>query len=105
MAQLHRLMQDRHNGELKIVIGFVADKTIDKILKLLPADAEYFLTNAQIPRALPVEQLKERFNEAGLDGECYPDVKTAYSSALASASPEDIIFVGGSTFIVADLLS
>lgn len=105
MAQLQRLMHDRHNGKLKIVIGFVADKAIDKILKLLPADAEYFLTNAQIPRALPVEQLKERFNEAGLDGTCYPDVKTAYSSALASASPEDIVFVGGSTFIVADLLS
>ncbi len=90
---------------LRIVIGFVADKAIDKILKLLPSEATYYLTNASIPRALPAADLKLRFNEAGLDGRVYPDVKTAYAAAQAEASPEDIIFVGGSTFIVADLLS
>ena len=104
MEQLKRLMSTRKDGRLKIVIGFVADKAIDKILRLLPKDAEYFLTNAQIPRALPVDQLKERFEEAGLGGKSYPDVKTAYVAALESAGPDDIVFVGGSTFIVADLL-
>lgn len=103
MAQLRRILQERKGGNLRIVIGFVADKTIDKILRLLPDDAEYYLTNAQIPRALPVAQLKERFDAAGLQGQCFPDVKNAYDAAMSCASPEDIVFVGGSTFIVADL--
>lgn len=105
MNQLARLREQHPGGKLKIVIGFVADKAIDKILKLLPKDAEYYLTNASIPRALPVAQLKEKFNEAGLDGHCYEDVKSAYKAALDSSSEDDIIFVGGSTFIVADLFA
>ncbi len=105
VEQLRRLLSTRKGAKLKIVIGFVADKAIDKILSLLPRNAEYYLTNAQIPRALPADQLKERFEAAGLSGKTYPDVKTAYSAALGSASPQDIVFIGGSTFIVADLLS
>lgn len=105
ISQLRRLLAERKGGRLRIVIGFVADKTIDKILKLLPADADYYLTNAQIPRALPVDQLKERFEAAGLTGSSYPNVKEAYSAAIRDAIPEDIVFVGGSTFIVADLLA
>lgn len=104
MEQLKRMLK-RRKGILKIVIGFVADKTIDKILSLLPRDAEYYITNAQIPRALPAEQLKKKFTETGLPGIVYPNVKEAYASALKSAKPEDIVFVGGSTFIVADLLA
>lgn len=105
MAQLQRLLSMRNGGKLRIVIGFVADKAIDKILQLLPRDAEYYITNAQIPRALPADQLKLRFDEAGLTGKTYPNVKEAYAAAMNSASENDIIFVGGSTFIVADLLS
>ena len=60
MGQLRRLRDSRHGSRLRIVIGFVADKAIDKILPLLPADAEYYITNAQIPRALPGEKLKGR---------------------------------------------
>lgn len=105
MAQLQRLLSMRNGGKLRIVIGFVADKAIDKILQLLPRDAEYYITNAQIPRALPADQLKLRIDEAGLTGKTYPNVKEAYAAAMNSASENDIIFVGGSTFIVADLLS
>lgn len=105
MSQLRRLMKSRPEGKLRIVIGFVADKAIDKILKLMPVDAVYYITNAQIPRALPAEQLKERFIEAGLDGITYPDVRSAFDTALKESTPQDIIFIGGSTFIVADLLS
>lgn len=105
MQQLSRLMKKRPDGCLRIVIGFVADKAIEKILKLLPKDAEYYLTNANIPRALPADQLKERFIESGLDGRVFHNVKTAYQKALSEASHDDIIFVGGSTFIVADLLA
>lgn len=104
MGQLKRLRKSRAGSKLRIVIGFVADKAIDKILQLLPPDAEYYITNAQIPRALPGEKLKERFVEAGLDGTVYPCVKDAYDAALAASAPDDILFIGGSTFIVADLL-
>lgn len=105
MGQLSRLMENRPEGRLRIVIGFVADKAIDKILNILPKDAEYYITNANIPRALPALQLKDRFNEAGLGGRVYHDVKSAYREALREAASDDIVFVGGSTFVVADLLA
>ncbi len=104
MTQLKRIMDNREGASLRIVIGFVADKAIDKILPLLPEDAIYYITNAQIPRALPANQLQERMREAGLYGKTFPDVKSAYESALAECGPEDVLFIGGSTFIVADLL-
>ncbi len=106
MGQLRRLMEERPNGTLRIVIGFVADKAIDKILRLLPKDAVYYITNAAIPRALPAEKLAPLMKAEGLEGNVYPDVASAYMAALTdSKKSEDIIFVGGSTFIVADLLA
>lgn len=106
MQQLHRLMEKRPDGALRIVIGFVADKAIDKILGLLPKNAVYYITNAAIPRALPAEKLAPLMAEAGLNGNVYPNVTDAYSAAKADISDaQDIIFIGGSTFIVADLLA
>ncbi|MCH5239728.1 MAG: bifunctional folylpolyglutamate synthase/dihydrofolate synthase [Muribaculaceae bacterium] len=96
---------NRRGGKLRVVIGFVADKAIDKILGILPRDASYYLTNAKIPRALPVAQLKEKFLEFGIEGKSFPGVKEAYKEAQKEASEKDIIFIGGSTFIVADLLT
>lgn len=105
MNQLAEIMSDRDGATLRIVIGFVADKAIDKILQLLPRDAEYYITNAHIPRALPASDLKEKMDAAGLRGKKYDNVEEAYRSALAEADKEDVIFVGGSTFIVADLFA
>ena len=89
---------------MRIVIGFVADKAIDKILKLLPRDAEYYVTNAQIPRAMPADKLMEKFESTGIRGRKFDSVKEAYIKAKEEASEKDIIFIGGSTFIVADFL-
>lgn len=105
MEQLRRLMKNRRGARLRIVIGFVADKAIDRILEILPADAAYYITNAQIPRALPADKLHEKFIEAGLDGTTYPDVARAYEAAQTECNPDDILFIGGSTFIVADFLA
>lgn len=102
--QLKELMALRPEGKLRIVIGFVADKAIDKIVPLLPRDAEYYVTNAKIPRALPAEKLLEKIKEAGLNGRKFENVNEAYIASKSEASSEDIIFVGGSTFIVADFL-
>lgn len=103
--QLNSLLAERKGGKLRVVIGFVADKAIDKILKLLPKDATYYLTNAQIPRALPVNILKEKFDNEGFNSKIFLNVKEAYKEAKEEASENDIIFIGGSTFIVADLFA
>ena len=93
------------DGTLHMIIGFVNDKDVSHILEMMPKTARYYLTNAQIERAMPVAQLAEIATECGLVGEQFPSVEDAYNAALAKASTEDTIFIGGSTFIVADLLS
>lgn len=103
--QLQKLMAERPEGELRVVIGFVADKAIDKILGILPREAVYYVTNAAIPRALPAEKLMEKFKESGLGGRTFTTVSEAYKTAQKEASDKDIVFIGGSTFVVADLLA
>lgn len=89
---------------LTVVLGFVNDKDIDTILHLLPADADYVFTNASIPRALPASALAAKAKEAGLDGLTSSGVKEAYEAAVAHTPATGSVFVGGSTFVVADLL-
>lgn len=104
--QLRRIMEQKPaDAKLRIVVGFVADKAIDKILQLFPRDAYYYFTQAQIPRALDVEQLTDKANSLGYAGEAYPNVISAYRQAQKEASADDVIYVGGSTFVVADLLA
>lgn len=104
MEQLDRTAK-RRNGKKHIVIGFVADKAIDDIIALLPHDATYYFTQASIPRALPVDQLKERFAEHGIPGNTYSTPKDAADAALKTTSYSDVIYIGGSTFVVADYLA
>ncbi|MDE6343062.1 MAG: bifunctional folylpolyglutamate synthase/dihydrofolate synthase [Muribaculaceae bacterium] len=92
-------------GKKHIVIGFVADKAIDDIIRLLPHDAEYYITQAAIPRALAAEALAEKLREAGLIGNVYPNPAAAYEAARENAAGNDVVYVGGSTFIVADVLA
>lgn len=95
-----------HKGKLIMVIGFVNDKDTSHILPLMPRDAEYIFTRASVPRALPAEELAIRAESAGLRGHTAPDVETALVMAreAAGAETDAMIFVGGSTFIVADAL-
>ena len=91
--------------QLHIVIGMVNDKDVRGVLALLPREAVYYFTQASVKRALPAVQLAGLAGEAGLQGEAYPDVSSAVRAAQEKSLPEDFIFVGGSTFIVADLLA
>lgn len=95
----------QHYRRLHIVIGMVNDKDIRGVLALLPADATYYFTQASVKRALPAEEMQRQASAFGLQGNAYPNVKTALEAALAQADAEDFVFVGGSSFIVADLLS
>ena len=88
----------------RLVIGMVGDKDITSMLKLLPKDAIYYFCNAQIPRALPAEELKRKASEFGLKGNAYPSVSDALDSAKRDASTNDFIFVGGSNFTVAEII-
>lgn len=90
---------------LHIVIGMVNDKDVRGVLALLPREATYYFTQASVKRALPAGQLASLAAEAGLQGTCYPDVPSAVRAAQKESLPEDFIFVGGSSFIVADLLA
>lgn len=89
---------------LHIVIGMVNDKDITGVLKLLPKNAKYYFTQASVQRALPASKVQEQAQAFGLYGETYPDVVSAFAAAKANATPSDFIFIGGSSFIVADLL-
>ena len=91
--------------QLHIVMGMVNDKDISGVLAMLPKDAIYYFTKASVSRALNENEVKRLAGEAGLEGNTYPSVKDAFEAAQASAHPDDFIFIGGSTFIVADLLS
>ncbi len=90
--------------KLHLVIGMVNDKDISGVLKLLPSEASYYFTQASVQRALPAGKVKELAQTFNLHGETYPDVKSALIAAKEKAAPEDLIFIGGSSFIVADLL-
>ena len=90
---------------LHIIIGMVNDKDISGVLALLPKDATYYFTKASVKRALSESELYKLASDAGLRGDCYPDVPSAVRAAQEKSLPEDFIFVGGSSFIVADLLA
>lgn len=89
---------------LHMVWGMVSDKDLDLILPLLPEEAGYYFTRSSVPRSMNARILTERAREYGLKGIPYPNVEEAYRAAQAEAGPEDMIFTGGSTFVVADLL-
>lgn len=91
-----------HNN-LHIITGFVADKAVDKVLALFPKNANYYFTQANIPRALLKENLQETAKQYQLNGEVYNNVNTALQAAKANASKEDIILICGSFFIIAEL--
>ena len=101
---VEQLKQQTYN-KLHIVIGMVNDKDVSGVLQLLPKEADYYFTKASIPRALPEEQLAALAAQQGLHGHCYTDVPSAVQAAQEKSLPEDFIFVGGSSFIVADLLA
>ncbi|WP_294610035.1 folylpolyglutamate synthase/dihydrofolate synthase family protein [uncultured Bacteroides sp.] len=98
-------LKEQSYRKLHMIIGMVNDKDIRGVLALLPKDAEYYFTKASVKRALPEKELAQLASEAGLQGDCYPDVPSAVHAAQEKSLPEDFIFVGGSSFIVADLLA
>ena len=90
-------------SQLWMVIGMVNDKDISKVLDLLPKEATYIFCQASIPRAMDAYELESKGNEKGLIGQVISKVTDALEFARKNASPDDLIFIGGSTFVVAEI--
>lgn len=100
MAQL----QKQKYETLHIVLGVVNDKDLPGILPLFPKDAVYYFSKPNVPRGLDAVILQQSAESFGLKGEIYPSIPEAYASALAASTENDFIYVGGSTFVVAEVL-
>lgn len=91
--------------QLRIIFGMVDDKDVTTVMKMLPKNAIYYWTQATTKRAIKVEKIAELGTSLGLNGNVYPSVNKAFKAAQADAAEDDFIFVGGSSYIVADFLS
>lgn len=104
LAFITEQLQKQSYKKLYFVLGVVADKDLDHILPLLPHEAHYLFTQASLPRALKAEDLAARARKAGLQGEILKTIPEALAKARSLAAADDLIFVGGSTFTVAEVL-
>jgi dihydrofolate synthase/folylpolyglutamate synthase len=86
------------------VIGIVKDKDITKVLALLPKDAIYYFCQPDLERAKPVDELAAEANVLGLQGNSYSTVIEAFNAAKKNYITKDLVFVGGSTFVVAEVI-
>ena len=100
---MQQLAKQSYN-HLHIVVGFVKEKDVNGVLDLFPKEATYYFCSPHILRGLNVETLKEIATAKGLKGEAYPSVQQALEAAKARALETDFIFVGGSTFVVAEVV-
>ena len=91
--------------QLRIVFGMVDDKDIDTVLAMLPQQARYYFTQADNHRAIPATHIADLAQRQHLIGEAYGTVADAYQATLSEATPDDFIFIGGSSYVVADLLT
>lgn len=102
---LSRQLKQQKCRKMRIVFGMVNDKDIETVMRLLPENAKYYFTKAKTSRAINENDIYIKGKELGLDADSYPDVKQAYNQAMADADKEDFIFIGGSSYIVADFLT
>ncbi|MDB2673041.1 bifunctional folylpolyglutamate synthase/dihydrofolate synthase [Flavobacteriaceae bacterium] len=98
-------LESLEKAKLHIVLGFVQGKAIDEIFALLPKNATYYLSAPAISRAIPVNKIELLIEAYGLNAMTYTTVIEAVNAATVAAQEEDVIYVGGSTFVVAEILS
>lgn len=100
---VEQLSNEQYNN-LHIVFGMVNDKDVSAVLKLMPKDAKYYFTRASIERAFTAKEIADKASVYGLHGDSYEEISQAIESAKENADENDLIFIGGSSFIVADAL-
>ena len=102
---LSRQLKAQKCKRLRIVFGMVDDKDIDTVMRMLPTSAKYYFTKATSKRAIPEKDVRIIADRYSLEGKAYSNVTEAYQAVLNEADKDDLIFVGGSSYIVADLLT
>ena len=100
LSQIQSLQKNR----VHFVIGFVKDKDIGNILKIFPRDATYYFCKPDLPRGLDANELQTTAAQHGLNGLVYDSVENAYKAAMNAADKNDLVYVGGSTFVVAEII-
>ncbi|MDB4082826.1 bifunctional folylpolyglutamate synthase/dihydrofolate synthase [Vicingaceae bacterium] len=100
LSQLQALNAKQYH----FVIGFVKDKNVEEVLQLFPKNANYYFCKADIPRALPINDLKLITNKLGYEGHYFNTVKEAFELAKTNCQEAEIVYVGGSNFVVAEIL-
>jgi len=104
IKEIAKQLRNTKYEQLHIVLGTVDDKNLDTILTYLPKDAKYYFCNANIVRAMNAEDLKQKATKHQLKGRIFPSVREALKCAQDNANTKDLIFVGGSTFVVAEVV-
>lgn len=104
ISEVLKNIKETPHQSLLMVVGMVKDKEISKILSLLPKHAEYFFCAPDLPRAKPAKELQQEALIFGLKGRSFTSIKSALRAAKIKAKPQDLIFIGGSTFVVAEVL-
>lgn len=105
IEQVIKQLKHEDYKRLHMVMGFMADKDVKSILNLLPNDAVYYFTQAQTSRSMTVEQLQSLAAKCGIEGSIYNNVSEALDAARKQANDEDLIYVGGSMYVLAELLT
>jgi dihydrofolate synthase/folylpolyglutamate synthase len=104
IREVLKMIDQTPHKKFHFVLGLVADKNVNPVLELLPKGATYYFCKADIPRGMDVEELKKKASELDLHGDSYDSVSQAYETALGNAGEDDLVFIGGSTFVVAEIL-
>ena len=97
-------MSKQKFNELHLVIGFVKDKSVEDLLHFFPKKAYYYFVKPNVPRGLDEKALKQMAKTLGLKGKRYDTVQDGLAKAKSKANPQDLIYVGGSTFVVAEVV-
>ena len=101
---MQKALQEMAYEQLHIVLGMVNDKSFENLLHYFPSNATYYFCKANVPRGLDAQLLQEKAAASQLEGQAYPSVSAAFAAARQSAGKEDMIYVGGSTFVVAEVI-
>lgn len=104
MKEVLKMIGKTPHKKLHFVLGLVADKHAGAILNILPESAIYYFCKANIPRGMDAKILQQQASEAGLSGNVFESVKDAYHKAITEAASDELVFVGGSTFVVAEII-